>query len=130
MYSLAFCCCKQKTAYEMRISDWSSDVCASDLGHVALGVGGAGEHDAFGVRDPRVVARRAPAHSSTRLARGALLRALGFPLLLDHRLQTREIGRASWRERVSQYVWISVVAVTLKKKNPSNKKRPHSQTLT
>src|SRR3546814_8342674 len=27
---------KQKTAYEMRISDWSSDVCSSDL----LGVGG------------------------------------------------------------------------------------------
>src|SRR3546814_9872812 len=30
-------CCffffKQKTAYEMRISDWSSDVCSSDLGH-------------------------------------------------------------------------------------------------
>src|SRR3546814_2370700 len=26
---------KQKTAYEMRISDWSSDVCSSDLvGHV------------------------------------------------------------------------------------------------
>src|SRR3546814_3924159 len=24
-------CCKQKTAYEMRISDWSSDVCSSDL---------------------------------------------------------------------------------------------------
>src|SRR3546814_1767004 len=23
--------CKQKTAYEVRISDWSSDVCASDL---------------------------------------------------------------------------------------------------
>src|SRR3546814_6527293 len=34
MYS--FVCCffffKQKTAYEMRISDWSSDVCSSDLG--------------------------------------------------------------------------------------------------
>src|SRR3546814_12743267 len=29
--------CKQKTAYEMRISDWSSDVCSSDL----FGVGGA-----------------------------------------------------------------------------------------
>src|SRR3546814_5230350 len=35
MYS--FCCCycvfcfKQKTAYEVRISDWSSDVCSSDL---------------------------------------------------------------------------------------------------
>src|SRR3546814_10426814 len=25
---------KQKTAYEMRISDWSSDVCSSDLEHV------------------------------------------------------------------------------------------------
>src|SRR3546814_7340092 len=27
--------CKQKTAYEMRISDWSSDVCASDLAKAA-----------------------------------------------------------------------------------------------
>src|SRR3546814_8262207 len=26
-----FICFKQKTAYEMRISDWSSDVCSSDL---------------------------------------------------------------------------------------------------
>src|SRR3546814_14968710 len=25
---------KQKTAYEMRISDWSSDVCSSDLGAI------------------------------------------------------------------------------------------------
>src|SRR3546814_9031858 len=25
---------KQKTSYEMRISDWSSDVCSSDLDHV------------------------------------------------------------------------------------------------
>src|SRR3546814_2468570 len=37
---------KQKTAYEMRISDWSSDVCSSDLceetlaRHLALGVKG------------------------------------------------------------------------------------------
>src|SRR3546814_14180378 len=29
---------KQKTAYEMRISDWSSDVCSSDLRHPALNV--------------------------------------------------------------------------------------------
>src|SRR3546814_1953624 len=29
MISIFFC--KQKTAYEMRISDWSSDVCSSDL---------------------------------------------------------------------------------------------------
>src|SRR3546814_9656149 len=27
---------KQKTAYEMRISDWSSDVCSSDLRRVDL----------------------------------------------------------------------------------------------
>src|SRR3546814_2482657 len=29
---------KQKTAYEMRISDWSSDVCSSDLGRFAVEV--------------------------------------------------------------------------------------------
>src|SRR3546814_7311217 len=29
--SYSFFCFKQKTAYEMRISDWSSDVCSSDL---------------------------------------------------------------------------------------------------
>src|SRR3546814_3990527 len=28
---MVFCFFKQKTAYEMRISDWSSDVCSSDL---------------------------------------------------------------------------------------------------
>src|SRR3546814_985146 len=34
---IVFCCnfvvffCMQKTAYELRISDWSSDVCSSDL---------------------------------------------------------------------------------------------------
>src|SRR3546814_3796580 len=37
--SLALLCdfffVKQKTAYEMRISDWSSDVCSSDLSEVA-----------------------------------------------------------------------------------------------
>src|SRR3546814_1090965 len=27
---------KQKTAYEMRISDWSSDVCSSDLGRAVV----------------------------------------------------------------------------------------------
>src|SRR3546814_8358949 len=48
---------KQKTAYEMRISDWSSDVCSSDLAgaHGLLGVVGAAPE--FGaaavVADPR-----------------------------------------------------------------------------
>src|SRR3546814_2684962 len=35
MFTCLYVCCffffKQKTAYEMRISDWSSDVCSSDL---------------------------------------------------------------------------------------------------
>src|SRR3546814_16201758 len=41
---------KQKTAYEMRISDWSSDVCSSDLGPGEI------ERDAAAfapARDPR-----------------------------------------------------------------------------
>src|SRR3546814_9444501 len=34
---LVWCLFKQKTAYEMRISDWSSDVCSSDLAIVEAG---------------------------------------------------------------------------------------------
>src|SRR3546814_18591307 len=34
---LCFFCFKQKTAYEMRISDWSSDVCSSDLVRAVVG---------------------------------------------------------------------------------------------
>src|SRR3546814_5013192 len=34
--SLFFFFFKQKTAYEMRISDWSSDVCSSDLAWLGL----------------------------------------------------------------------------------------------
>src|SRR3546814_10677984 len=49
-------CCffffKQKTAYEMRISDWSSDVCSSDL---------AGPRQSF---DERPMCRRGPRHRS------------------------------------------------------------------
>src|SRR3546814_5096008 len=33
---VVFFFCKQKTAYELRISDWSSDVCSSDLYDMAL----------------------------------------------------------------------------------------------
>src|SRR3546814_2212277 len=36
-----FCFFKQKSAYEMRISDWSSDVCSSDLQIPHLGACGA-----------------------------------------------------------------------------------------
>src|SRR3546814_1556253 len=51
------CCCffffKQKTAYEMRISDWSSDVCSSDLvgdNVVVFGLGGIGLNVIQGAR--------------------------------------------------------------------------------
>src|SRR3546814_13029260 len=37
---------KQKTAYELRISDWSSDVCSSVLVH---GEGHRGDHDGIAV---------------------------------------------------------------------------------
>src|SRR3546814_10643760 len=36
MFWCLFFCFKQKTAYEMRISDWSSDVCSSDLRFLLL----------------------------------------------------------------------------------------------
>src|SRR3546814_14105395 len=38
---------KQKTAYEMRISDWSSDVCSSDL-RADLAIGMRVFHEKFG----------------------------------------------------------------------------------
>src|SRR3546814_5050800 len=37
---------KQKTAYEVRISDWSSDVCSSDLPALFLLFGSASENGA------------------------------------------------------------------------------------
>src|SRR3546814_10651056 len=59
---------KQKTAYEMRISDWSSDVCSSDLGP-RLSLRGADVEGVqlgiIGAWDPHVAAstkfRRKPA---------------------------------------------------------------------
>src|SRR3546814_18669496 len=38
--------CKQKTAYEVRISDWSSDVCSSDLKD------GGADYIGFQITDP------------------------------------------------------------------------------
>src|SRR3546814_7104354 len=35
-YVVLFVFCKQKTAYEVRMSDWSSDVCSSDLRQAGL----------------------------------------------------------------------------------------------
>src|SRR3546814_13947460 len=57
---------KQKTAYEMRISDWSSDVCSSDLGftdwadaHARQGMGALqGQRELRSVRLYRDAAHR------------------------------------------------------------------------
>src|SRR3546814_1003086 len=44
--------CKQKTAYESRISDWSSDVCSSDLCSARLlGRGRLPKNDREGAND-------------------------------------------------------------------------------
>src|SRR3546814_15751937 len=85
---------KQKTAYEMRISDWSSDVCSSDLLDAAIS--GLGRHS-----------------QTDRLPH----RPRRYP---DVGASDEEIGRASCRERVCQYVSISVVAVSLKKKKSNS----------
>src|SRR3546814_7264546 len=92
---------KQKTAYEMRISDWSSDVCSSDLAPLEPGEAGAvlaerGEPCLQIVRGPdgllqflhRIVGGE---HA---LVRGDIGKLLG----------RGKIGRASCRERVCQYV--------------------------
>src|SRR3546814_6282258 len=58
--SVVFLFFKQKTAYEMRISDWSSDVCSSDLavlveqGQLALGLQHPLDHEHH-VGAPRVI---------------------------------------------------------------------------
>src|SRR3546814_14780841 len=53
---------KQKTAYEMRISDWSSDVCSSDLVEAGLQGNGRGICRAAGHQD---VGRNARARQVT-----------------------------------------------------------------
>src|SRR3546814_2049942 len=88
---------KQKTAYEMRISDWSSDVCSSDLDPHELGLPwlDRGCHRLDGVPDRRVV----DAPQLLDLVEQAE-RAAVRVVREDH----VEIGRASCRERVCQYV--------------------------
>src|SRR3546814_4769225 len=50
---------KQKTAYEMRISDWSSDVCSSDLGRAVQSPSGPSSRPAL-LEGRRGVRPRAP----------------------------------------------------------------------
>src|SRR3546814_6468494 len=79
---------KQKTAYEMRISDWSSDVCSSDLrlgiddtvavaDRDACGRGG-GLHILLGFEDDRLGLLILAKPEITRMAQRALARHLGI----------------------------------------------------
>src|SRR3546814_10307656 len=43
---------KHKTAYEMRISDWSSDVCSSDLYCILVTNNGSGTATGIAIADP------------------------------------------------------------------------------
>src|SRR3546814_18901735 len=86
----------------MRISDWSSDVCSSDL---------------CPARRPRPRPRPGRGRPMLFGSRSAAASALPCSSLPSSCASgSDEIGRASCRERVCQYVLISVVAVSLKKK--------------
>src|SRR3546814_7157599 len=90
---------KQKTAYEMRISDWSSDVCSSDLlawADVWLAVALAPFLLAVGICPWLMRGRVDSLGSKAREVAGELA---------AHAVDSvQEIGRASCRDRVCQYV--------------------------
>src|SRR3546814_2638547 len=64
------CCFKQKTAYEMRISDWSSDVCSADL---VAAIGGEGHRLLVAVTVLSLVMSPVWLEAARRLHRVALL---------------------------------------------------------
>src|SRR3546814_1821781 len=79
MYLFIFFFFKQKTAYEMRISDWSSDVCSSDLAAPLVVVGEVGLD---GLRHPR--------REAVLVAR-AVLPALGAGPVVGHQHHDRVV---------------------------------------
>src|SRR3546814_19478353 len=98
----------QKTAYEMRISDWSSDVCSSDLRRRRL------------AEPARPQDHRVAAAAFFRLLLGRALRRCRQATRRHHaggprQLPALEIGRASSREGEWQYVLSRVVAGLLQK---------------
>src|SRR3546814_19234760 len=110
----------------MRISDWSSDVCSSDLHLLAdhefavVFAGGAFERAEAGIG---LVGRAGPFPDLAADMQAAVRPRRGRARMRMHRVEeaavaqrlAREIGRASWRERVWQSVEISVGDVTFKK---------------
>src|SRR3546814_20818453 len=117
----------------MRISDWSSDVCSSDLypGETIVSVLGIRHQESSGRATTPI------SKTDTKLARAngtnGILWHPSIHLTTDQVFQYHhehaltlheayeEIGRASCRERVCQYVKISGVAVSLNKKKKKNK---------
>src|SRR3546814_9922955 len=95
---------KQKTGYEMRISDGSSDVCSADLQYTMAEFEGRLANPSSTL----LLAMLAGPPSRSRPRQGRYARMLTALI---------ELGRASCRERVCQYVSISVVAVSLKEKD-------------
>src|SRR3546814_1332849 len=97
---------KQKTAYEMRISDWSSDVCSSDLFVAAKLLVHLAEENlvdrGLGRQrgTPRSSERRGHYPRAKRNGSDSILGRVG----LFRAGKRAQIGRASGRERVWQYV--------------------------
>src|SRR3546814_3344876 len=95
--------CKQKTAYEMRISDWSSDVCSSDLQFaVDRPVRGEELADADGAE--RSIVRQAVGVLEVVADAAGQVPAVVKLLRIGGLHEADEIGRASCRERGCQYV--------------------------
>src|SRR3546814_13525907 len=110
----------------MRISDWSSDVCSSDL--VREGPWRTAVHATAprsrGARERGFAApptAQAPVAAPARLDARSPRADRGRPGGPDAGHVDRQIGRASCRESVCQYVSISVGAVSLKKKKKRRK---------
>src|SRR3546814_1824939 len=91
---------KQQTAYELRISDWSSDVCSSDLLLQRLiGLCSRRESTLYPLLCEALLVVAARRHEL------AVARSLLGPLSTLVGVLTREeIGRASCRASVCQYV--------------------------
>src|SRR3546814_2052318 len=81
---------KQKTAYEMRISDWSSDVCSSDL---VVGIGL--QHVFRDLQYLLVGQARKAAENVLPLARESFIVAAGrhSVALADRRSEERRVGK-------------------------------------
>src|SRR3546814_4652484 len=97
---------KQKTAYEMRISDWSSDVCSSDL--IARGDGSQqlAVNALTGKQEIVHRQRRGRPEIGRRIAELQIEidEAAAACSALLPQIMSDKIGRASCRERVCQYV--------------------------